>query len=65
MSDREDRDLVIVGKIHENCHSIQKRLDQYEIDETVFVSNTDYREMMLFPLVQIGELANRLSEDFI
>lgn len=40
-------------------------MNRYEIDEIVFLHNEDYREMILFPLVQIGELANHLSTSFI
>lgn len=65
MSDKTNRDMSIISKIQENCDSILHRLERYEIDETVFLSNIDYREMILFPLIQIGELANHLSSDFV
>lgn len=60
-----DRDLVILRKIVENCDSITSRIDRYAITESIFINNSDYREMILFPLVQIGELANHLTKNFI
>lgn len=62
MSALNDRDRSILDNIVANCDSIEGRIERYRIDRTVFIENADLREMVLFPLIQIGELANHLSE---
>lgn len=58
------RDKTIIEAISEHCQSIDDRLVRFSIDRNVFVEDTALREMVLFPLLQIGELANHLSDDF-
>ncbi len=65
MSALSSRDRSILEGIVQNCASIESRIARYSIDAAVFRENADYREMILFPLVQIGELANHLSSDFL
>ena len=65
MNSLSSKDEYLLNKIIENCDSIESRISKYAIDESVFSSDSDLREMVLFPLVQIGELANHLSDDFI
>ena len=64
MSELSQRDQSILEAIIRNCESIAERLAKYGIGATVFAENDDYREMVLFPLIQIGELANHLSPSF-
>ncbi|MBQ9068221.1 MAG: DUF86 domain-containing protein [Eggerthellaceae bacterium] len=58
------RDQTILEAIVEHCQSIANRLERFDIDKDVFTADAALREMLLFPLLQIGELANRLSEGF-
>lgn len=65
MSELSERDRTIIESIIGYCDSIASRLERYGIDEEVFTHNDDYREMVLFPLLQIGESANHLSAGFL
>ena len=65
MSELSERDRTIIESIIGYCDSIASRLERYGIDEEVFTRNDDYREMVLFPLLQIGESANHLSAGFL
>lgn len=58
------RDITILEAISEHCQSIDERRVRFSIDKNVFAKDSALREMVLFPLLQIGELANHLSEDF-
>lgn len=61
MSALSTRDASILEGIVSNCNSIEDRIERYRIDRSVFVEHADLREMVLFLLIQIGELANHLS----
>lgn len=65
MSGLNERDRAILESIIGYCGSIESRLERYDIDEDVFTHNDDYREMVLFPLLQIGESANHFSKGFL
>lgn len=62
MSALSTRDASILEGIVSNCNSIEDRIERHRVDRTVFTEQADLREMLLFPLIQIGELANHLSE---
>ena len=64
MSAPSPRDRTILEALVENCQSIDDRLVRFSIDKDVFRDDSALREMVLFPLLQIGELANHLSIDF-
>lgn len=59
-----ESDRLALRQILEYCNSIAKRIDEFGIDENLFVENSAYFDMLLMPVFQIGELANALSRDF-
>ena len=64
MSALNPRDITILEAIVGHCQSIEDRKNRFSINKKVFEEDAALREMVLFPLLQIGELANHLSEDF-
>lgn len=45
------------------CDRLEKLLDNISKDE--YDDNLDYKEIACFNLIQIGELATKLSDDFV
>lgn len=59
-----DSDRLVLRQILEYCEIIAARIDEFGVDENLFVENSAYFDMLLMPVFQIGELANALSRDF-
>lgn len=59
-----DRDLQILSKIVVYCNDIEHAHNEYNRDYTVFCSNPTYRNAVAMCLMQIGELTNKLSQEF-
>lgn len=57
-------DRLILLQILEYCDSISSRIEEFSIDEDLFVENSAYFDMLLMPVFQIGELAGALSREF-
>lgn len=60
----KDRDMQILEKIIGYCEDIEHAHGEYHRDYTVFCSNPTYRNAVALCLMQIGELTNKLSQEF-
>lgn len=58
------RDLEIIEKISRYCAEIDEAHKAFHKSYDVFVSNSVYRNAVCLCLMQIGELANHLSDEF-
>ena len=62
------RDEVILRKMLDYCAQIERTHAFFQNDEALFLRESDgfvYRNSIAMPILQIGELAKRLSEDYI
>ena len=59
-----ESDRLILRQILDYCEAVASRIDEFGVDENLFVENSAYFDMLLMPVFQIGELANALSRDF-
>lgn len=60
----KDRDVQILEKIICYCEDIEHAHGEYHRDYGVFCSNPTYRNAIAMCLMQIGELTNKLSQEF-
>lgn len=58
------RDHEIIEKISQYCVEINDAHAAFQQSYEIFVSNSVYRNAVCLCLMQIGELANHLSDDF-
>lgn len=58
------RNSDIVKHIENYCLDIETTVKRFGKDKAVFESDVDYRNSVCMSLLQIGELAGHLSEDF-
>jgi uncharacterized protein with HEPN domain len=59
-----DRDVQIIIKIKRYCDDINASVERFGKSKEIFASDSDYRNSCAMSILQIGELANRLSENF-
>ena len=59
------KDAQILYLMTEYCHDVLLALRMFSCDENIFFSNRVFRHACAMPIMQIGELARRLSDDFI
>ena len=62
---RHNRDASILLHISEYCERIQKSLNRFGSDFDTFKNDNDLRDSVSMNLLQIGELAKKLSDEFI
>lgn len=60
----KDRDMQILEKIVGYSEDIEHAHGEYHRDYAVFCSNPTYRNAVALCLMQIGELTNKLSQEF-
>lgn len=58
------RDREIIEKIHRYCAEIGEAHAAFQKSYDMFVCNSVYRNAVCLCLMQIGELANHISEEF-
>ena len=58
-----ESDINTLKEIVSFCNAIEHRILEFSINEESFVSNDAFQDMLLMPLMQIGELANTLSDE--
>ena len=58
------RDLQILLHIVNYTLQIEKTIERFGMDENQFLSDCIYRNAVSMPIMQIGELAKRLSPEF-
>ncbi|MBE6761793.1 MAG: DUF86 domain-containing protein [Ruminococcaceae bacterium] len=59
-----DRDLNIIEKIYKYCLQIDEAHNMFNQNYEIFKINSVYKNSVCLCLMQIGELANNLSENF-
>ena len=60
-----DKDTSIIKAIIEHIENVQKTEKRFGREYDIFVSDKDYFNSVCMSLLQIGELANHLTEKFI
>lgn len=60
-----DDDRLILVQIVKFCEIIENRIDEFSINSKLFQENAAYADMLLLPVLQIGELANALSREYV
>lgn len=60
----KDRDMQILEKIAGYCEDIEHAHGEYHRNYEVFCGNPTYRNAIAMCLMQIGELTNKLSQEF-
>jgi uncharacterized protein with HEPN domain len=59
-----DKDRLTLNAILRHCTNISERIDKHGINVERFMHEGDTADMLLMPLIQIGELAARLSQEY-
>ena len=62
-----ERDRTIVEKIIKYCEEVEQSHTFFQKDKTLFLDKEKgfiYRNAITMPILQIGELANKLTDDF-
>ena len=59
----DERDLGILVKMLLETDEIEKRIEEYEITESSWFSSRALRDLLLMPLLQIGELSAHFKSD--
>ena len=58
-----DRDLLRLRRIAEHCRSVGERIERFGIGREAFVSDAALRDMLLTPVLQVGELGGKLGDE--
>ena len=59
-----DRDRNIVRHILKYCDEVNTAHEDFDCSREKFMSSSTYRNIITMPILQIGELANHLSNEF-
>ena len=59
-----ESDRLILQQILDYCDSIASRIEEFGIDENLFIENSAFFVMLRMPVFQIVELANALTCEF-
>ena len=59
-----DRDRNIISHMLKYCDEVETAHDDFSHSKEKFMNSSTYRNAVTMPILQIGELANHLSEDF-
>ena len=57
-------DLQRIAHIQDYCIEIRNTIDRYGNDYSVFDRDPDYQRSIAFSILQIGELAGKLSDEY-
>ena len=60
-----NRDSQIIRHILNYCEKIECTVRRFGADSAIFIADPDYRDSIAMNLLQIGELAGKLSPDYI
>lgn len=60
----QKRDQIRLGKVVDYCDDVLRILELTGTDEDAFLENTIYQKAIAFDIMQIGELAAALSDEF-
>lgn len=56
--------INLISHILSYCNEIKNTLSRFGDDINIFINDTDYRKSVCMSLLQIGELAGKLTEDY-
>ena len=59
-----DRDRNIISHMLKYCDEVETAHDNFSHSKEKFMNSSTYRNAVTMPILQIGELANHLSEEF-
>ena len=59
-----DRDRNIISHMLKYCDEVETAHDDFSHSKDKFMNSSTYRNAVTMPILQIGELANHLSEEF-
>ena len=59
-----ERDLSILQHIVSYCEQIEQAVEHFGNEATIFAENKIYRNATALCILQIGELAGKLTEEF-
>ena len=59
-----DRDRNIIRHMLKYCDEVETAHDDFSHSKEKFMNSSTYRNAVTMPILQIGELANHLSEEF-
>ena len=59
-----DRDRNIISHMLKYCDEVEPAHDDFSHSKEKFMNSSTYRNAVTMPILQIGELANHLSEEF-
>lgn len=60
----ERKDIFTLEAIAYYCNRILSAIKEFNIDEQTFCKNPYYQDMLAFSMIQIGENAHDLSDEF-
>lgn len=60
-----ERDRQILTHIEKYCEKIRHTVVRFGADFEAFLNDADYRDSVSMNLLQIGELAGKLSDDYV
>lgn len=60
-----NRDKSLIEHILQYCEKIQHTVDRFGSEMKIFLSDSDYRDSVSMNLLQIGELAGKLSDEYV
>ena len=60
-----NKDKSLIKHILMYCNKIQHTVDRFGSDRDLFLNDPDYRDSVSMNLLQIGELAGKLSEEYV
>ena len=59
-----DRDRNIISHMLKYCDEVETAHDDFSHSKEKFMNSSTYRNAVTMPILQIGELANHMSEEF-
>jgi uncharacterized protein with HEPN domain len=60
----KERDIQILEHVRDYCEEIAGTISRYGQDFDIFFADRDYYKSISMSLMQIGELSNKLSDEF-
>lgn len=64
MSNYSDKDIQILEHIIKYCFRIEKTLNRFGKEFDAFLADNDFRDSVSMNLLQIGEFAGKLTDDY-
>lgn len=58
-------DLQVLSCILNHCDRIERTIERFGDDKNIFISDRDYIDSVSMNILQIGELAGRLTSNFV